>query len=59
MNNKLQTIKQYSFERFSRALNIYLDDTLSKEEKIILINNIKLELENKRPVFSSSNLNTD
>lgn len=58
-NNKLLTIKQYSFERFSRALNIYLDVALSKEEKTILINNIKLELDNKRPVFSASNLNSD
>jgi hypothetical protein len=52
-NNKLQTIKQYSFERFVRVLNIDLTSTITKEEKIRLIKEIQLETEHKRPAVSN------
>lgn len=52
-NNKLQTIKQYSFERFARALNIDLNNSITKEEKIRLVKEIQLETEHKRPVVVS------
>lgn len=47
--NELQTIKKYSFERFSRAILIANNKEIDNISKIKLIEKIALETENKRP----------
>ena len=48
-SNELQTIKKYSFERFSRAILIANNKEIDNISKIKLIEKIALETENKRP----------